>query len=167
MLQTRGFIIITSLLLLLSGLTCMRARVYENERSLWRDTALKSPGKARTHNNLGDALKKAGDLEEARLHLERALELQPNYADALNNLATIYCNIGRQNETFVLLHKALSLNSGHIQARYNLALQYYQNGLFEDAIQEYNAIIRINPDSKEAAFAGQMLTMIQKQQMRR
>jgi tetratricopeptide (TPR) repeat protein len=144
----------------------MRAAVYKDEVTLWRDTALKSPGKARPLNGLGDALKKAGDLEEARRHLERALELQPDYADALNNLATIYCKIGRNDECYELLLKALSLNSSHVPARYNLALYYYQKGLLEDAIQEYNSIIMIEPLSEEAVFAGQMLLMIQGPLMR-
>lgn len=154
------------MLLLLCAVTWLRGSVYRDELTLWRDTVLKSPGKARVHYGLGDALKKAGALEEAQLHLERVLEIQPDHIDALGNLATLYCTTGRENECFELLQRALSLDSNYLYTRYKLGLYYYQKGLFEDAIEEFDAVIRIEPRSKEAVFSGQMLIMIQNERIR-
>jgi spermidine synthase len=41
---------------------------------------------AGTHNNLGAALAASGDPDAARGHFERALQLRPDYADAIGNL---------------------------------------------------------------------------------
>ncbi len=141
----------------------MRSAAFEDERALWLDTAAKSPGKARPHNNFGHALKDLGEFDDAMLQFEWAIRIDPEYPDALNNLATMYGNMGRKDAALALLQKTIVLNPGHVAARFNLALRYYESGLFTEAIREYDAIIEINPYSKEAAFARQMLGMIQKQ----
>lgn len=155
------------LLISLCTLSNHRLEVYIDEPTLWLDTVRKSPDKARPHNNLGDALKKIQDLNGAQQHFERALELQPDYPDALNNLAIIFTNTGRKDDAMYLLRKTLLLNPDHIQARYNLAMQYYERNLLNDADREYRTIIELDPFCAEAAFSGQMLKMIQKRRQTR
>jgi len=150
------------IILILIFFTVARSFCYVDEAALWQDTILKSPQKARPHNNLGHALKNAGRLDEAAHSFERAIELNPDYPDALNNLSTIYNSTGRKQDALDLLRRTLSLNPGHLQAKYNLALQYYEMGLFSDAVREYSQLIEISPYSKEAAFARQMLLLIQR-----
>ena len=57
------------ILSLVGALLCMwtfqRNRVWADEISLYRDTAVKSPGKARPQNNLGAALSRREQYEEA------------------------------------------------------------------------------------------------------
>ena len=146
--------------LLLVVLSAFRSAVYETEVTLYTDVAAKSPDKSRPHNNLGNALKEAGRIPEAQSEFERALEIEPNYPDALNNLGTIYASIGRKQEGINMMRRALDLNPGHLQARFNLAMQYYENGLTADAGREYRLLIQISPLSKEAVFARKMLAMI-------
>ena len=90
-------------IILLTALCFLRASAYRDGVSLYSDTAAKSPNKARTLNNLGDALIRAGRLDEARSPLERAIMLDPGYADALNNLATVANRQGRRDEAVHLL----------------------------------------------------------------
>jgi hypothetical protein len=75
-----------ALLLAFASLTVLRNQVYASEISLWQDTALKSPDKARVHNNLGYAYLLAQRHEEARLEFSRALQLDPRHYRALHNL---------------------------------------------------------------------------------
>jgi len=163
MIRSQALAVAVLIMIVLCTTTWLRTSIYENERTLWRDAMIKSPAKARTYNNLGDALKKNGELKESQQLFERAIELDPDYPDALNNLATIYCNIGRANEALELLHKALFLNPGHIPSKYNLAMQYYQMGLLDDAILEYRSIIMQFPLSEQAVFSEAMLQLIRKQ----
>jgi Flp pilus assembly protein TadD len=155
------FITIMVMLFMLAAMSNARTLIYEDEVTLYTDIVSRSPNKARPHNNLGDALKKAGRLEEARVHLERALALQPDYPDALNNLATIYNSTGRKEEALQLLTQALSLDPRHLQARYNLAITAYEQGMPGEASRQYAIIIDLAPYSKEAVFARKMLPMIQ------
>jgi Flp pilus assembly protein TadD len=101
-------LVLASLAAILCVASIVRSSVYHDEISLYSDEVAKSPNKARPHNNLGDALKKAGRYEEAGPYFERALELQPVYPDALNNLATIYGSSGRREEALQLLAQALA-----------------------------------------------------------
>jgi protein O-mannosyl-transferase len=149
-----------ALLLVLCVLTISRSVVYHDEVSLYTDIVAKSPNKARPHNNLGDALKKAGRLSEAGSHFERALELQPAYPDALNNLATIYNSSGRRYEAMQLLSQTLILDPNHLQARSNLAISYYEQGLFDESVRHYERIVEIAPASREAFFARKMLPLV-------
>ena len=75
-----------ALLIALASLTVMRNQVYANEISLWEDTALKSPSKARVHNNLGHAYLLAQRTDEARSEFVTALRLDPQLYQARNNL---------------------------------------------------------------------------------
>jgi tetratricopeptide (TPR) repeat protein len=153
--------------LLLAVLSSVRSHAYRTEVSLYTDVAAKSPGKARPHNNLGNALKEEHRIPEARIQLEQALALKPDYPDALNNLGTIYSSTGRRQEGLALLQRALQLDPGHVQARYNMAMQYYENGMIPEAAREYQLLIRLAPRSKEALFAYKMLALINRDQVRR
>ncbi len=75
-----------ALLLTLASLTLLRNQVYANEISLWEDTAMKSPHKARVHNNLGYAYLLAQRREDARDEFNLALQLDPQLNKARNNL---------------------------------------------------------------------------------
>ena len=54
-----------------------RNEVWRDPVRLFADTAAKSPGKARVHTNLGNALRQAGDPRGALAVYERAIELDP------------------------------------------------------------------------------------------
>ncbi len=154
-------IITTVMLVTLVAMSFARSSIYKDELTLYTDIVSRSPNKARPHNNLGDALKKAGRFEEAGPRFERAIALQPDYPDALNNLATIYNSAGRKKEAFELILRALLLDPRHIQARSNLALIFYERGMLSETSQQYAIIIEQAPYSKEAVFARKVLSMIQ------
>lgn len=86
-LNSKVFRLVAAVLLLsCSGLTVLRNQAYANEISLWQDTVLKSPGKARVHNNLGHAYLLALRYDEAQSEFATALELDPQLYQARYNL---------------------------------------------------------------------------------
>jgi len=74
------------LLIACVALTVSRNQVYQNEVILWEDAVVKSPNKARAHNNLGYAYLLAQRKEEARRELTVALQLDPQLYQARYNL---------------------------------------------------------------------------------
>jgi tetratricopeptide (TPR) repeat protein len=79
-------LVAAALLLSYTGLTVMRNQVYSSEIRLWKDTELKSPNKARVHNNLGHAYLLAQRNDEARSEFTTALKLDPQLYKARYNL---------------------------------------------------------------------------------
>ncbi|MFH2140206.1 MAG: tetratricopeptide repeat protein [Pseudomonadota bacterium] len=75
-----------ALLLATALLTAQRNLDYRSEITLWQATAQQSPNKARVHNNLGYAWLLAGNNDEARREFQRALQLDPQHAEAAGNL---------------------------------------------------------------------------------
>lgn len=70
----------------LATLTVLRNQDYASEILLLQDTAMKSPDKARVHNNLGYAYLLAGRNKEASNEFIRALQLDPRLFKARFNL---------------------------------------------------------------------------------
>ena len=56
------------------------------------------PDYAEAHNNLGNALKGLGKLDEAVASYHKALAIKPDLADAHSNLAIVLNSCGRQSE---------------------------------------------------------------------
>jgi tetratricopeptide (TPR) repeat protein len=95
------------------------------------------------------------DVEVARLHLERALEIAPDFEDALNNLGTLYF---RENN-FVMarryFERTLALNPNSFAGHVNLGGTLLSLGLYEAALQENQKAIELRPDDSLAyAQAG-------------
>lgn len=72
---------------LLLAFTVLRNEVYRSEAALWEETALRSPGKARVHNNLGYSYYRAGQPERAVRAYREALRIDPDFAPAKGNKA--------------------------------------------------------------------------------
>jgi Flp pilus assembly protein TadD len=146
-----------ALLLLLCTATAIRSTVYIDDVTFWSDTVSKSPDKVRPLVMLGSQLRRAGDDEFARRYFERALELEPDCAEALNDLAIIYNRSNKHDEALEFLLRAVRSVPSSLSYRSNLAMLYYSMGMKDHAADEYKVIIAQAPLSPESAFARQML----------
>lgn len=77
---------IVAIVLTLGSTTVLRNQIYSSEIGLWEDTAMKSPNKARVHNNLGYAYMLAKRQAEARQEFNLALQLDSRLYQARYNL---------------------------------------------------------------------------------
>ena len=74
----------------------------------------------RAHNNLGNALKEQGKLDEAVACYRRALELKPDFAEAHNNLGIALKDQGKLDEAVACYRRALELKPDFAEAHDNL-----------------------------------------------
>jgi hypothetical protein len=78
---------VAALLLLALGVaTVQRNQVYASAVAFWEDAFQRSPGKPRVANNLGYAYQQAGRYAQAERAYRKAIELDPDYAQAHINL---------------------------------------------------------------------------------
>lgn len=101
-------------------------------------------------NNLGNCYSTIGDFETARLHLERAVRINPNLAESRTNLGNIYLKLGYPEAAVSEYSAALKLLSGDQKIHNNIANAYTQAGDYNLAISHYKTAIRIKPDFEDA-----------------
>ncbi|MBW2075364.1 MAG: tetratricopeptide repeat protein [Deltaproteobacteria bacterium] len=105
----------------LAILTFMRNRIWQDELTLWADAIKKSPGLSRPYNNYGEALHKAGRLDEA---------------------------IAAYKKVLAMPYIPLKTGAGHNPiAMHNLGVAYAEKGMYEEALKYYQAVIEQAPDS--------------------
>jgi Tfp pilus assembly protein PilF len=80
-----------------------------------------------------------GKPEEAATQLERAIELQPGYADVHCNLGVLYEDLGRKMDSRESFRRALKINPNYFRARVMLAKSYHDAGNTSRAVEELEA----------------------------
>ncbi|KAH8071879.1 protein N-acetylglucosaminyltransferase [Aureococcus anophagefferens] len=111
-------------------------------------------------NNLGNALREHGDLEEAIACYRRALLLRPDHAHAHNNLGNAMKDKGLVNEAIQCYATAVGLAPRFAAAHSNLGLfadaysnmgnAYKDLGRLDDAIRCYGEALKLRPDFADA-----------------
>jgi len=90
--------------------TILRNNDWQTADDLWFSAERYSTLSPQNHNNLGDAYGKRGRLGLARDHFLRAIELNPNYADAMHNLGNTYLQMGEIDKAKKSFERALEVN---------------------------------------------------------
>lgn len=148
----RTTLVATAVVVVLSAATVARNAVWNDEVRLWSDTFAKSPGSARTANNLGSALERAGRFEEALAPLREAVALEPDYARGHNNLGIVLHRLERLDEAIAQYREAVRLSPRYADAHRNLGSALAGVGRHEEAIAAYREAVRLDPDDADAQF---------------
>ena len=101
-------------------------------------------------NNLGKAHARQGRREEALTHFQRAVHLDPEFAEARNNLAILLGEGHRFEEAIAEYRRAIELTPRYAEAYYNLGNALRSKGDAQAAINAYLQALEIRPDLVEA-----------------
>jgi tetratricopeptide (TPR) repeat protein len=138
-------------LLLILGLTSWgRTLVYQGPETLWTDTLAKNPNCWVGDNNLGLLYSEKGQLDEAVQLLQRALEINPQYAESYSNLGLTLFRQGRVDEAIANYQKALEMIPRSFVTHTDLGTALFQKGKVESSIVEYEKALAIKPNYEEA-----------------
>jgi len=91
-------------------------------------------------------------LDEAVARFQRAIDLAPEHAAAHNDLAYAYGELGKLDLMEREAKSAIYYDPGGSIARYNLASFYLNTGRVEEAITQYNAIVKDVPRDSANAY---------------
>ena len=97
------------------------------------------------HNNLGTALAKEGNVEQAIDHFKAALRIEPNDIDARSNLAENLAEQGRLDEAMQHYSKLVHLDPRRAETYNSLGLVMAEQGYLEKAIVVYRSGLESNP----------------------
>jgi cytochrome c-type biogenesis protein CcmH/NrfG len=99
-----------------------------------------------------------GDVEKAQQHLQKAIEISPNFEEALNNLGTYYYRDGRFDTAANLFQRALKANPNSFAAQVNLGGALLSLGDYPRALDEnLKALGMRSDDALAQAQTGETL----------
>jgi hypothetical protein len=105
----------------LASVARTQAGYWQDSELLWSHAVAVTKNNAFAHASLADLLLRRGRLDEAILHCQEALTLEPANADAHNNLGLALLQKGHENEAAAEFRKSLEIEPGHLNAEVNLA----------------------------------------------
>lgn len=143
-------LVVALIILGFGGQTLRRNRDYRTEYSIWLDTVMKNPASHRSHNNLGIAILQKGQVDEAIVHYQKALQIKPDFAEAHNNLGKALRQAGQVDEATIHYKRALEINPDFAEAHYNLGNALLQKRQVNEATIHYKRALEIKPDYAEA-----------------
>jgi protein O-GlcNAc transferase len=101
------------------------------------------------YNNLGNALKAQGKLQEAAASYAGALGCKPNHVGALFNLGLVLQMQGKLEEAAGSYRRALTYKPDYAEAHGNLGNTLQAQGKLEEAVACYGRALRYRPDYSE------------------
>jgi tetratricopeptide (TPR) repeat protein len=110
-----------------------------------RAAHLRWPENAAILNNLGGALRDAGDSQGAIAALRKACEIDPQGAAGWYNLGVVLASLGRIDEAAATFARALEGNPGHIAAQLAHADMLTRQGRPAQAAARYRATLLHDP----------------------
>jgi len=101
------------------------------------------------HNNLGNALRECGQLDEGVAAYRRALQLKPDLPETYNNLGNGLREQGQLDEASAAYRRALELRPDYTEAHINLGVALAEQGKIVQAIAMYRRALELKPGYAE------------------
>lgn len=143
--------VVLAILTLLALLTLRREVAWSSDIALWEDAVQHAPGKSRVWFNLGGAYLKS-DPEKARTALLHALELRPDFPEALYDLGVI--EQGRKNWGLAIAYyqRAIDDRPEYWPAWNNMGNTFFAMRQPARALECFDRTLRLNPDYWPAQY---------------
>jgi len=109
-----------------------------------------SLGAALIESNLGNALARERLWDAAIDHLQQAVRLRPDYADAYFNLGSVLFQEGKIDQAIAEWQKTLAINPRDSEAHRNVADALRKQGKVKEAMSEYEQALNIAPEDSAA-----------------
>jgi serine/threonine protein kinase len=92
------------------------------------------------------------EYQEAIVYLNKAIEINPNFAEAYSKRCFAYWNVEAYQRALADGNKAIDINRNLAEAYYNRGAAYFYLGEKEKAIADYTKAIEINPQYDGAYY---------------
>jgi tetratricopeptide (TPR) repeat protein len=110
-----------------------------------------APGLAVNHYVRGWLLSHLGRLEEAAGAYDRAVEIDPTFADAYYNAGVVFAELGRVEEALKRWYAASDVDPKHVDAYYNAGQAHYNRKEFAQALDRWSRARAQAPDDFDIA----------------
>src|SRR6266404_5201731 len=124
----------------------LHARKYFADALDYYEAANKKQPSARIMNKIGMMNLLLMRLDSSKKDFERALKMDPNYADAYNNLGAVEYQDHRLKPAIKRYQQAIALNPQFATYHSNLGTAYMERKEFDKAAAAYARALQIDPD---------------------
>ncbi len=129
----------------MSILTWKQCGYWFNTVTLFGHTLKVTENNHVAHNNLGLTLYKAGKINEAILHYNKAIAIKPDYAVAYNNRGNVYAQLKKHSNALEDLNEAIRLRPDLADAYNNRGSVYFRMQDYKKSIKDFNEAVRLKP----------------------
>jgi tetratricopeptide (TPR) repeat protein len=136
-----------------------RSQALQDEKSIetvvaWcKDLVKRFPDNYYANLLLGSAYRYKDELDNSRKAYEKAIEINPNIADAYLGLGAAYYEEDNVDKAITYVKKAVEINPRLMPANFSLGLLYEFIGKIDEAIASYEKTVEIDPKYMEAYFS--------------
>ena len=147
-----AWLAVVALCAALGARTAFRNVDWQSDLTLFTAASVTSPGSAKVHLNLGNALSEAGDAAAAIRAYEQALAIHSDYADAHHNRGVIFQEQGRMADARLAYDRALEADHSHVGSLVNRGIISARIGDARSAIVHLERAVEIEPSRVDAWY---------------
>jgi tetratricopeptide (TPR) repeat protein len=136
-------------LLILATLTNAQIQRWRNSFTLFEHTLAVTPPNLLIEHNLGQALGDSGRYDEAAVHFEKALQMDPNFYDGLVGLGVTREFQGRLPEASQYFRAAIHLQPDTPKAHVQLGLALWKQNDYQAALEEMRRASQLAPGDED------------------
>lgn len=129
-------------------LICTRIQVrhWRDDLALFGRAVAVTENNSIMHNNFANTLRAQGRYQEALIHFNEALRINPQYLRAYNNKGLTLYDMDRVEEAIEIFKELISNSKSWADPHNNLGLAYAKKGELDLAVQSYSEAIRLKSD---------------------
>jgi len=121
----------------------MARKMYREAAETYKEV---KPDSALIQNKIGIAYHQMLKLEIAKRYYERAIKLDPKYAEAINNLGTVYYSRKSYVRSIRFYRRALRLSPNSASVYSNLGTAYFARKDYKKASETYQKALALDPE---------------------
>jgi tetratricopeptide (TPR) repeat protein len=143
--------VMIAVLILLACSTVVKSLSYSDPMTFYKSATEQDSGSAIPFFNMGNMIKSnKGNFQDAINNYTKAIEINPDYAEAYNNRGNTYLQLGSYDLALNDYLNAIRLKPDYTEAYYDCGNLYSSQGLYDKAITNYSKAIELEPDHFKA-----------------
>jgi protein O-mannosyl-transferase len=132
--------------------TMVQVRYWRNSGTLFQHALAIDPNNYFAHGSYGCYLRDRGQLEQARIECQRAVEISPAYVPGYTFLSGVLALEGRKDDAMAALRDALKIRPDYSGGRCDLAKLLFEKKLYREAQSELEGGLQLDPDDAGLHF---------------
>jgi tetratricopeptide (TPR) repeat protein len=122
----------------------------DEAEAAYKELLTKAPSIPEIHYNMGFLYSQKKDWTNAEASFQKALELRPDYGDAMVALARVFQDSGQGQKAIELMSKGGA--SADPKAQFNLGIMLMNQNKDEEALAAFKKTVELDPANAEAFF---------------